>query len=72
MACDRRQHGEPPERPSSAPAALDRDEESEVGERAREEEQAVHAPVDTVEEHEPAGGGERHRDEPDLPARESR
>ncbi len=72
MACNRRQHGEPPERPSSAPAALDRDEESEVGERAREEEQAVHAPVDTVEEHEPAGRGKRHRDQPDLPARESR
>ena len=72
MARDRCQGREPPERPPPPPAVLDSHEQRQVRERAREEEQAVHTPVDAVEEHEPTGRSERRRHERDLPAREAR
>src|SRR5205823_3960435 len=71
MRRDRRQDGERPPGPPPA-AGLERALEREVRERAREEEQGVHPPVDAVEEEHPARRGERRGGESRRPAAEAR
>ena len=67
---DREQHREAPERPAAPAAMLGRREKREVRQAAREEEEAVHAPVDAVEQHHPTRGRERGRRQPGRAAGE--
>ncbi len=59
-----------PARPAPT-AAVERTEQGEVREQAEEEEEAVHASVDAVEEEDPAGGGECSGEERCPASRES-
>src|SRR5687767_14921009 len=61
-----------PDRPASSAASLEHDEEREIRERARKQEEAVHARVDAVEEQHPAPGDEERSEERDGAAREPR
>ena len=70
MRRDREQRGAHPERPPSAAAALERLEQREGAEQRAEEEEAVHPPVDAVEEEQPAGGDEHGCGQRDAPPRE--
>ena len=69
---DRRQDRHRPERPASLAALRDRGQEGDVRERAREQEEAVHPPVDPVEEEHPARRHERRGRECGSPPREAR
>ena len=62
---DGQQRGRDPERPRAPPAAVERAQQREQAGEGEEEEEAVHAPVDAVEEEQPA-----RRD--DAPSRRSR
>ena len=72
MARDARDRREAPEPEPPGAAAVDRPQQREVRERAREEEQAVHPAVDAVEQQHPARRDEHGRDQPDGAAREPR
>ncbi len=69
---DHRQDRRDPERPAAPAAALDRHEKRKVRQRARQEEQRVHAPVDPVEQEHPARRDDRGRDQRGRPPREAR
>ena len=72
MCRDRRQDRGRPEPPRAPPASVQRVQEGEVRERARAEEEAVHAPVDAVEEEDPAGRDEQRAEQRLHTAREPR
>ena len=55
MRGERREHGERPQPPVERPAPIERSQQGEERHGAREREEAVHAPVDAVEERDPAG-----------------
>ena len=59
------ERGDDPERPPSAAPALERGEEGERADERAAEEEAVHPPVDPVEEEEPARGDEGRGEERD-------
>ena len=67
--CEDRQR---PERPGATIAPLDGAQERQVREGARKEEEAVHPPVDAVEEERPARRHEHRRDERLPPAGQPR
>ena len=71
----RRAHDEPrdrPERPRAPPAPLERPQQREVRDGAGEEEDAVHAAVDPVEEEHPRARGQDRRHERGRPVGEAR
>ena len=55
----------PPEREPAPPAVVERRQQGEKREQAREEKQAVHPAVDPVEQQHPAARGEQRRDDAD-------
>src|SRR5439155_8445670 len=70
VARDRQERRTAPERPAPPSAAFDRVHERQVRERAREQKEAVHPPVDAVEEQHPASRDEGARGERGAAARE--
>ena len=71
VACERQVRRRSAECPAPGRRALERPEECQERERAREQKQAVHAPVDPVEEGHPAGRDEDGRDQAGAAPREA-
>ncbi len=65
MGCDGEQGGEHPERPPGLASAVEGREQRERARERAEQEEAVHPPVDAVEEEHPARGEQHGRDQGD-------